>query len=136
MARNKGLIIAGSVVFGSAWLLTIATTAVLSSVTDSNRTGKNIGYSAIPIAGPLIFLGDPDNDTAGFAAPLIVSAVVQAGGVAMFILGMTLKHEVPISDAAVGGSGHESAMLTTGPVAVGSGFGWAVRLAEWGPTRW
>ena len=128
--KITGLIVAGAVVLGSVWALTIVTAAVTSAVTDSNRTGKNIAYAAIPIAGPLISLADPDNDTEDYAVALVASTIVQTGGLTMLILGLTLEREVPVSSAALGGADGGSLHLATGPVPMGTGAGWALTLTE------
>jgi len=99
--RIKGLLIAGPIVFGVAWIGTIVVTAAISAATLSDRIGKNVGYSAIPIAGPLIFAyGDPDTDTGDYEAALVVSTVLQTAGLTMLILGLVITHEEEVPATA------------------------------------
>lgn len=82
-----GLVIAGAISFGVAWLATPIVGAAVGS------DGYEIGYLAIPVAGPWVCLGDcydPDD----YMAALVISGLLQAAGVTMFILGLVLRREV------------------------------------------
>lgn len=83
-----GLIIAGPILLGVTWLTTIGVTAGLDS------DGDIIGYSAIPIAGPWVMMAD--DRTSDYTAPIAVSGVLQLGGLAMLIIGVSVKRDVPI----------------------------------------
>lgn len=91
----KGFLIAGPIVFGVAYLGAIGITAGISSATGSNQVGKNTAYAAIPLVGPLVQLADPDRDTEDYAAPLVADSVLQFAGLTMFILGLSIRTEVP-----------------------------------------
>src|SRR5690606_9077163 len=85
-----GLVIAGAIVFGVAYTGVFSTSVALES------DGDLIGYSLVPLAGPWIMLGD--YRTREYSAALAMNGVIQAGGAAMFIIGLTVKreHVVPV----------------------------------------
>ncbi len=116
-----GLYIAGPIVLGVAWLTTIAVTTAINSeggVEDSEA--KAIGYACIPIAGPWAMMADSDVDTRDYTAPLVVSGVLQGAGLAMTILGLTIRREVRVPSAI-----HPARSLTLSlhPVPTPSGGG-------------
>ncbi len=108
-----GLVIAGAVTFGVVWLATVGVTAGVSS--DADR-GEATGYAAIPMVGPWVMLGS-DLDTDDYSAALVTSGILQAAGVAMFVLGVTIrtKRKVPVYGKVAPG-----AELTVGPTKVGN----------------
>ncbi|MBW2458797.1 MAG: hypothetical protein JRI68_30135 [Deltaproteobacteria bacterium] len=89
-----GLVIAGPILFGVAWLSTIAVVAAVSSEADR---GEAIGYAAIPIFGPWVMMGS-DLKTEAYTGALVASGVAQTAGVTMFVLGMAIRTEevVPV----------------------------------------
>jgi hypothetical protein len=85
-----GLIIAGPIVFGVAYATGIAVTAGL----DADE--ELIAYSAIPVAGPWVMLAD--SRTSDYSGALAANGLLQAGGLAMFIIGVSVRreHQVPV----------------------------------------
>lgn len=88
--RRKGMIIAGSAVFGGVWLAC----AILSSL-DSKL--------AIPVVGPVISAwgyedssdSDVSSDTVSFVRMWgVIGTLAQTTGVALFIIGMSVKKTV------------------------------------------
>ena len=98
----KGLAIAGGVVLGAVWVLTIGITAVINVSLDSSRTGQNIGFSAIPVAGPMVILGT-DSGADDYAPALVVSTVLQSAGLIMLITGVSIRREkrIPVYGAVL-----------------------------------
>lgn len=90
-----GLVVAGAVTFGAAWVAgPIVTAAVGGDATE-------IGLFAVPLAGPWICLGacyDPDD----YLPAIVVDGVLQLAGLTMFILGFAIQHDVQVR-ADVGG---------------------------------
>jgi hypothetical protein len=85
---RKGMVIAGSVLFGSAWV----PTAIVGSFTDP--------YAVIPVAGPLITAARVDTQDLGSVAVfwLIFDGVQQAAGLSLLIAGLTAKQPVLVRD--------------------------------------
>ena len=129
--RNKGLLIAGPIILGVAWLSTIGITAGVSLGTDSSRVGTNIAYAAIPVIGPIVLIADGDRDTDEFAAPLVLASLIQAGGLTMTILGITLTREVEVPAAALGEGTPMRHRLSLSPAAIGtSGAGLSLQMGR------
>lgn len=116
----KGLAIAGGVVLGAVWLLTISITAAINVSLDSSRTEQNIGFSAIPVAGPMVILGT-DSGADDYAPALIVSTVLQSSGLIMLVTGLSIRREKRIPVYA-----------TVGPVRP-EGAKSALSIAPWAP---
>jgi hypothetical protein len=81
-----GLYISGAVILGVIWMTTVGVTAGVAQ--DPGR-GEAIGYSAIPLIGPWVMMAS-NIDTHSYTMPLVLSGVLQAGGLTMIILGATL----------------------------------------------
>lgn len=82
---RSGLISGGAAMFGSAWL----TSLIVGTTGSSSRTENGWGWLAVPVIGPLIAGGTiRDVSTSGWTV-LIVDTLLQAGGLAMFIHGLT-----------------------------------------------
>lgn len=112
MKPITGLVIAGAIVFGVAYTGAFTTTVALEA------DGDLVGYSLVPLAGPWIMLGD--YRTREYSAALAMNGVIQAGGAAMFIIGLTVKreHVVPVYSSRDG-----NVSMGMSPVALGSGSG-------------
>ncbi|MBW2462884.1 MAG: hypothetical protein JRH11_14625 [Deltaproteobacteria bacterium] len=96
---RTGLLIPGVIMFGASY-----TIALLSGI------GAEYGYLAIPFAGPFILAGDyADSSTGSGGGEALVYiglsawGLVQVAGVAMFILGLTLKKTVEVRADLGGG---------------------------------
>jgi hypothetical protein len=114
-----GLVIAGAIVFGVAYTGAFTTTVALEA------DGDLIGYSLVPLAGPWIMLGD--YRTREYQAALAMNGVIQAGGAAMFIIGLTVKreHVVPVYSSRDGNVSVGMSPVVFGP---GSGVGLSGRF--------
>jgi hypothetical protein len=125
----KGLVIAGPIILGVTWLATIGITAGVSTGTESERIGTNVGYAAIPIAGPFVLLADGDRDTDNFAAPLILAGVLQTAGLAMTIVGVVVTRDVDVPAHALGEGMRTRRKLSLRPSPIGAhGAGISLRL--------
>jgi hypothetical protein len=85
-----GLIIAGPIALGVAWLTTIAVTGAVAA--DKDRS-EATGYAAIPLVGPWVMMGS-HLDTSDYRAPLVISGIVQTSGLIMLVLGLAIRHDV------------------------------------------
>lgn len=110
--RHDGLVIAGSVTFGLMYGLSVWGAA----------SGKDLKALYIPIAGPIIYGSTYKGFPAGLGEMvmmvMIVDALVQASGVAMFVVGMRQKTELVRNDVA---RVHVTPIVT--PTQAGLGFG-------------
>ena len=87
---NRALIIAGSITFGAPYLISALVAATIVSA-DSNDGGKFAPLFA-PVVGPFITIGTAHAEGAA-TFWLIFDGLAQAGGVAMFIAGMTMEEK-------------------------------------------
>lgn len=95
---RKGLIIGGAVTFGVFYLISALVGAgSLAECSAHNIIStspcNDLGPLLIPAAGPFISLGTSHADGGG-AALLILDGVVQAGGIAMLVLGIAIPRTV------------------------------------------
>jgi hypothetical protein len=84
-----GLIVAGSIIFGSTWLITCATAYV-----------SDHAPLAIPLVGPLTQWDSSYNGRI-FNAGMIFVTLIQTGGLAMLIAGALSKRKVLVPDVPV-----------------------------------
>jgi hypothetical protein len=108
---RRGLIVAGSIVFGVTYLYT----ADLASESP-NYSGANESWLWIPVLGPLLQMTESDS-TLGDGA-LALDALAQASGVAMFIAGIVYPRTILVRN--------DLASMTVLPMKVGmegSGLG-------------
>jgi hypothetical protein len=85
---RTGLVVAGAVTFGSLYLITALTGALISDV-GGGGDGKLL---LIPVAGPFCLLGAGAGATADLF--LVLDGLAQAGGIAMFIAGLAAPRTV------------------------------------------
>jgi hypothetical protein len=103
MAPRTGLIVGGSILLGSVWLINIlagaATEATCGDAVLSTMPCPPALWPVyIPVVGPFIQMGFLNNDVnrTAYLAGLAFDGIVQLGGLTMIILGATLRHRVPI----------------------------------------
>lgn len=93
-----GLIVAGSVVFGVPYLVTLFAGLICSAPRLCGD--PTLPWLMMPLAGPLIVLGSPRTATETYPV-LILDAVLQVGGVAMLIAGAAAQRAVLVLDGYV-----------------------------------
>lgn len=105
MQPRIGLIVGGSVMLGSMWLITAIAGGISATVCDVALSGGgSSGCSTpywplfVPVAGPFIQMGYvPHDSTRGLALiGLAFDGLVQVGGLAMLIVGATVRQRVPV----------------------------------------
>jgi hypothetical protein len=101
---RTGLISGGAAMFGSAWL----TSLIVGTTGNSARGEDGWGWLAVPVIGPLIAGGTIRGVSSSGWTVLIVDTLLQAGGLAMFIHGIThpaqfLSYDAPRPTAARAG---------------------------------
>ena len=84
----KGLWIPGIVVFGASYVLTAA-------IGSSLVAGDYASWCSVPLVGPWVALGDANNDSE--VAGAVVGGVLQTAGLAMFVLGLSLRRTVRVA---------------------------------------
>jgi hypothetical protein len=95
MRRIPGLYITGAVLLAASWAVTVGATAALS---DNDVRAEATGYAAIPVFGPWVLLGSNISISPPDQAALVVSGIVQNAGLAMLIVGVSVKRvrHVPV----------------------------------------
>jgi hypothetical protein len=88
---RKGLVIAGSVTFGSAWLLSAAVAAAFQD--EHREEAEDFMPLFIPLAGPFITMGTAD-PVALATFTLVLDGLAQAGGLGMLIAGLASQQKV------------------------------------------
>jgi hypothetical protein len=92
---RKGLVAAGAALFGSFWLLSALVAAGEQDAADLVHRDNPASALYIPAFGPFIQMGKSGNGATENLA-LALDGVVQAGGIAMFIYGLTTPKTVLI----------------------------------------
>jgi hypothetical protein len=111
-----GLYIAGPIVLGSTWLLTIGLTAALTN-SDDPFYGQKVGAACVPVFGPWVLLSQPQIGS-GYVAPIVFSGLAQAAGLVMTIAGLAARREVTVP--VVGSARFSIAPTVGGAVAIGT----------------
>lgn len=120
------LIIAGPILFGVTYLVTVLIASIAATGSDDDRITN---YAAIPLVGPWAMLGS-SIDTDNFATPLVLSGVFQATGLVMTVLGLVIRRPVYRREYGQLSSGISLGdSLTLSPSAMGrGGVGLQLRL--------
>jgi hypothetical protein len=103
MRARTGLIIAGAVMLGGAWLMTAGVGAFANSLSCSGTTSCSGVYWPlyVPLVGPFMELGLADKYTAlDFSPALVLSGLAQLAGLSLIIAGAVAKHRVPVYASA------------------------------------
>jgi hypothetical protein len=94
-----GLIIAGAVTFGAAYLMTAGITGYINAIDCSHASPCRTVYWPlyIPVAGPIVYMGVGDKTAAAIVSPvLVISSLAQLGGLAMLVAGAIVRKKVPV----------------------------------------
>lgn len=97
---NRGLVIGGSVMLGTGWLVSVFTGLIGEVIHQSTGFSGTDGQKntwmpmLIPVAGPFVtmFTARQDISDSGYV-PIILLGAVQAGGLAMLISGAVVKSQ-------------------------------------------
>jgi hypothetical protein len=118
-----GLIVAGSILLPLGYAAGIAVTGAMAGIEQAE--GGDVGLSAIPVAGSWISLvnalDNPKADT-GFIAPLAVTGGLQATGLLLVLLGVSIRTEKRVPVFA-GGQDDEGRSVAIAPTASASSAG-------------
>jgi hypothetical protein len=88
------------IVFGSVYVVSIPAAVAISATFGSKEPAAHAGVMAIPLAGPwLEIAGVVEEESAEGTPGFIAVGVLQIAGVAMTIVGLTVKREVPAAAA-------------------------------------
>jgi hypothetical protein len=99
MRPRTGLIIAGSIMLGAAYLTTAGVTGYVNAVACNGTSSCSGVYWPlyVPLVGPFIYFGVGDRSASLYAGPaLVLSGLAQIGGLAMIIAGAVARHRVPV----------------------------------------
>ncbi len=95
---RKGLVIGGSITFGISWGLAVLVSSSITNASDCSDCGKVSRVLWIPVAGPII-ADAVDNSSAAQEHVLLTGwSLIQAGVLAMFVIGL-VGHDVPAIEA-------------------------------------
>jgi hypothetical protein len=119
---RKGLVIGGSVLFGTTYLLTLSVAGIGQLVNDVYPKGsKDFGPLLIPVAGPFVGLATTQPSSGG-AFGLALLGLMQAGGVAMFIAGFAAPKTRLVRDGKNPGPTFAVLPTSFGPSSAGLGL--------------
>jgi hypothetical protein len=90
---RRGLVIAGVIVFGSAYLLSMLLAPLVSGFASfAGNTNTSVGALFVPGVGPFIEIGQSLGATASFYFAL--DGLAQLGGIAMIVAGLNVPKAV------------------------------------------
>jgi hypothetical protein len=95
---RRGLVIAGTVTFGSAYLISIL--GASSAVASDDNSSDDFAPLFIPVAGPFITLGTAE-DADGVAPIFILDGIAQVGGLALLIAGLAAQESILVRNPEV-----------------------------------
>ncbi|MEZ4392659.1 MAG: hypothetical protein R3A48_16340 [Polyangiales bacterium] len=81
---RTGLISAGSAIFGVPWI----TSLIVATASNRDSDSNGLGWLAVPAIGPIIAGAVNGASTTGWTV-LMLDALLQSGGLAMFLYGIT-----------------------------------------------
>ncbi|WP_437323692.1 hypothetical protein [Sorangium sp. So ce381] len=116
---NRGLVVAGSIVLGSAWTLAALTAGTILSSGD--RDAVSYSPMLVPVGGPFITLGtgeevDVDDDDGQLAAALLLlDGATQVTGCVLLIAGLASNQRVWVRDDIPHKVADQAPELTVGP---------------------
>lgn len=116
---NRGLVVAGSIVLGSAWALAALTAGTILS--EGDRDAVSYSPMLVPVGGPFITLGtgedvDVDHDDGQLAAALLLfDGATQVTGVVLLVAGLAANQRVWVRDDIPHKVSFQAPELTIGP---------------------
>jgi hypothetical protein len=120
----KGLAVAGFVLFGATYVLTIATGAIVSSVFGSKKVGEHTAASAVPLVGGVLADVGAVEDYSSKGAPAgTVLTVLQVTGLTLGIVGLAVKRRTLVRVSEANGRATSSVVPSVAPWATGTGGG-------------
>lgn len=84
---RKGLVIGGAVLFGSTYLLSALSAALITDASNATGSSSSAGALFIPVVGPFVEIGQVHGDATA-SLFLVLDGLCQAGGVTMFAIGL------------------------------------------------
>jgi hypothetical protein len=123
---SKGLFIAGTVTFGSTWLLSVVVAGELQNTTTLDCTSAGCSQAStskytplyVPVVGPFIALGTLSPNGGGTII-LLLDGVAQAGGIAMAIAGLASNNHILVRNEANSLHLHFAPVVTASTVGLG-----------------
>lgn len=91
---RRGLVIAGSVILGALYLISLMTYSVAQAVCDVGSCENDLWPLTIPVVGPFLAIATTDADVESGASLLVLDGLGQGAGLAMLILGVASKKQV------------------------------------------
>jgi hypothetical protein len=120
-----GLVIAGAITMGVPWLLSAALAQPMQSIHDGlddyDQHDVQFWPMFLPLAGPFVTIGTAAPDALGTFV-LAADGVLQCGGLALLIVGLTAPRDVLVWE----GPGESALSLGAAPLGRGA---WGMALA-------
>jgi hypothetical protein len=120
---RRGLIVGGSVLFGSMYLVSVLVAAANDDVARNNGTSSPTDALYVPAVGPFVQMLLKSNGALGNVA-LAMDGLAQCGGIAMFVVGLAVPKALLIRETLENGPTLRMAPLlakgTTGLSLVGT----------------
>jgi hypothetical protein len=113
---RKGLAIGGASLFLTTYSISVLTASIITAANSHcNPSCEGLLWTLfVPGLGPFSAMASPGNSTYGNVA-LAADAIAQGAGIAMFIAGLTAKHDVLIEDETP--AHHATVQWTVAPIA-------------------
>lgn len=99
----KGLAVAGFILFGATYVLTIATGAAVSAAFGSDKVGEHTAASAVPLVGGVLAdVGAVESYSSKGAPAGTVLTVLQVTGLTLGIVGLAVRRRTLVRVGSVG----------------------------------
>ncbi len=96
---RRGLVIGGAVTFGTLYLISVLSAAILQDTADERGTSSDAGGLYVPAIGPFIAAAAVDDSAVG-STFLALDGLAQSAGIAMLIAGIAAPKTILIRDMA------------------------------------
>jgi hypothetical protein len=122
--RHTGLVVGGAVLFGVPYIISLSVGAVC---TDSRYGCTPAAWYMLPVIGPIITGAQTNGGLLAFG---MVNAIVQAGGLTMFILGLAMSSQELVVYGENDTHRNRRAQWSVAPVAAGAQVGATLSVAH------
>jgi hypothetical protein len=113
---RKGLLIGGAVTFGCFYFISLLVAAASTDAAKADNRSSEVDALYIPAIGPFVQMARTSSATANVF--LALDGIAQAGGVAMFVAGISMPKTVLVRDASTAPTFHLAPLLGRGSTGV------------------
>ena len=109
---RKGLVVGGAVTFGCLYLISLLIAAANTDAAKADNRSSEADALYIPAIGPFVQMARTSSATANVF--LALDGIAQAGGIAMFVAGISMPKTVLVRDASTSPTLHLAPLVGRG----------------------